>query len=472
MLQKAPIIASTLLGFAASVSAVAEWGQCGGMNYSGSTVCDSPWVCVYSNPYYSQCLPGSSTTTTTTTTTTKSTTTTKGAVTTTSSSTTKGATTTSSPATTTTSSKTSTTSTAVTTGACGTFGNPYTGYTAFISPYYVAEVNAAIAGQTDATLKTKSAAVAKVPNFTWFDTASKVPTLSTYLASAQAMSSTMVVQIVIYDLPNRDCHAKASNGEYTIANNGVANYKAYIDAIGAAVSAYPGVRVVAVVEPDSLANLVTNLSDPNCQAAQSAYMTCTTYVLQKLTQCNIWLYLDAGHAGWLGWTSNLQPAATLFAQVYNSAKPNRVRGLATDVANYNALSAATPDPITSGDPNYDEIHYINALAPLLSSAGFPASFIVDQGRSGVQNIRVQWGDWCNINHAGFGMRPTTSTGSSLIDAIVWVKPGGECDGTSNSSAPRYDSTCSLSDALQPAPQAGTWFEAYFEMLTLNAVPAF
>ena len=30
-----------------------------------------------------------------------------------------------------------------------------------------------------------------------------------------------------------------------------------------------------------------------------------------------------------------------------------------DVANYNALSAASPDPITQGDPNYDELHYIN-----------------------------------------------------------------------------------------------------------------
>ena len=31
----------------------------------------------------------------------------------------------------------------------------------------------------------------------------------------------------------------------------------------------------------------------------------------------------------------------------------------TDVANYNALSAASPDPITQGNANYDEIHYIN-----------------------------------------------------------------------------------------------------------------
>lgn len=133
-----------------------------------------------------------------------------------------------------------------------------------------------------------------------------------------------------------------------------------------------------------------------------------------------------------------------------------------DVANYNALSAASPDPITQGDPNYDELHYINvcpplyslalvelifvatqALQPYLKSAGWDARFIVDQGRSGVQNIRQQWGDWCNIKGAGFGTRPTTNTGSTLIDSIVWVKPGGESDGTSNSSSPRYDSTCSL-----------------------------
>lgn len=80
---------------------------------------------------------------------------------------------------------------------------------------------------------------------------------------------------------------------------------------------------------------------------------------------------------------------------------------------------------------------------MLSSQGFPAHFIVDQGRSGVQNIRDQWGDWCNVKGAGFGTHPTTNTGSSLIDSIVWVKPGGECDGTSDSSSPRFDAHCAL-----------------------------
>lgn len=84
------------------------------------------------------------------------------------------------------------------------------------------------------------------------------------------------------------------------------------------------------------------------------------------------------------------------------------------------------------------------------------------GRNGVQpTAQNAWGDWCNVIGTGFGVRPTTSTGDSLEDAFVWVKPGGESDGSSNSSAPRYDYHCGLSDALQPAPQAGTWFEVCY-----------
>ncbi|KAF8871533.1 endoglucanase [Gymnopilus junonius] len=50
------------------VSQVAVWGQCGGQYYSGPTTCDSGSTCVFSNPYYSQCLPGTATTSTPTST--------------------------------------------------------------------------------------------------------------------------------------------------------------------------------------------------------------------------------------------------------------------------------------------------------------------------------------------------------------------------------------------------------------------
>ncbi|KAE8329187.1 glycoside hydrolase superfamily [Aspergillus sergii] len=39
-----------------SASAVAHYYQCGGINYSGPTTCESGYTCVKQNPYYSQCL--------------------------------------------------------------------------------------------------------------------------------------------------------------------------------------------------------------------------------------------------------------------------------------------------------------------------------------------------------------------------------------------------------------------------------
>ncbi|CAG7847796.1 Xyloglucanase {ECO:0000303/PubMed:15541296} Short=XG {ECO:0000303/PubMed:15541296}; AltName: Full=Cel74a {ECO:0000312/EMBL:AAP57752.1}; Flags: Precursor [Serendipita indica DSM 11827] len=49
-------VATLLVAIAGSANAVAEWGQCGGLNYSGSTTCDAGLTCVYSNDWYSQCL--------------------------------------------------------------------------------------------------------------------------------------------------------------------------------------------------------------------------------------------------------------------------------------------------------------------------------------------------------------------------------------------------------------------------------
>ncbi|KAK7062846.1 hypothetical protein VNI00_000342 [Paramarasmius palmivorus] len=51
---------------AALVSAQSPaWGQCGGIGWTGATTCVSGSTCVVQNPYYSQCIPGSSGPTTT-----------------------------------------------------------------------------------------------------------------------------------------------------------------------------------------------------------------------------------------------------------------------------------------------------------------------------------------------------------------------------------------------------------------------
>jgi cellulose 1,4-beta-cellobiosidase len=84
------------------------------------------------------------------------------------------------------------------------------------------------------------------------DTAAKVPTVDTYLADIKAKNAAgasppIIGAFVVYDLPNRDCAALASNGEYTVANDGVNKYKAYIDSIAAILKKYPDVPVSLVI---------------------------------------------------------------------------------------------------------------------------------------------------------------------------------------------------------------------------------
>lgn len=61
----------------------------------------------------------------------------------------------------------------------------------------------------------------------------------------------------------------------------------------------------------------------------------------------------------------------------NASSPASVRGLATNVANYNAWSISPCPSYTQGDANCDEEDYVNALGPLLQEQGFPAYFITD-----------------------------------------------------------------------------------------------
>ncbi|KAK7029420.1 hypothetical protein VNI00_014674 [Paramarasmius palmivorus] len=53
----APIL---LLAGLASAQTAPQWGQCGGIGWSGPTTCPSGWTCTANGAYYSQCIPGGS----------------------------------------------------------------------------------------------------------------------------------------------------------------------------------------------------------------------------------------------------------------------------------------------------------------------------------------------------------------------------------------------------------------------------
>jgi cellulose 1,4-beta-cellobiosidase len=91
----------------------------------------------------------------------------------------------------------------------------------------------------------------------------------------------------------------------------------------------------------------------------------------------------------------------------------------------------------------------------------------------VLGIRIAADHWCNVNEAGFGVRPTAATKwEDVVDAFVWGKPGGESDGTSDVNSVRYRVYCGLKDCFTPMPDEGEWSQAYFEMLVRNARPEF
>ncbi|CCX31963.1 cellobiohydrolase II [Pyronema domesticum] len=447
--MKSIFAASIFLGAHLVSAQSGAWAQCGGIGWSGATTCVSGYTCSKINDYYSQCIPGSASSTPAPTTTTSS----GGG---------GGSSTTPAP--------TATNS-----------GNPFSGKTQWANPYYASEVSSlaipSFVAAGKSALATKAASVANVPSFTWLDTRAKIPSIKQYLSSIKAAGTkNVIVPFVVYNLPDRDCAAAASNGELSIANGGVAIYKTeYIDPIRAALLEFPDIPIALIIEPDSLANLVTNMGVAKCSGAADTYKTLVAYAIKQLALPNVSMYLDGGHGGWLGWPANLPGAAQLFAQIRKDAgSPPQLRGLATNVANYNGWSLSTCPAYTSPNPNCDEKRYVEAMVSALAGQGWADSHhVVDQGRSGKQPTgQIEQGDWCNAVGTGFGIRPTSNTGHPSVDAFVWVKPGGESDGTSDTSATRYDFHCGKSDALQPAPEAGTWFNAYFEQLLTNANPAF
>jgi len=446
----------------------------------------------------------------------------------------------------------STTGTETTAGSTTTqphVTNPFTGATWYVNPNYTSEVSAAAVGESG-TLAAQMNVVGQQPTFIWLDhigaiygggtnASSSVARMSLQQqlanAASAAGSTPTLFPIVIYDLPNRDCAALASNGELTVSNNGIQYYQQnYINPIAQILTAYEhtSLRVIAVIEPDSLPNLVTNTSDANCAQAQSsgAYTTDIEYALNKLHAIpNVYNYIDIAHSAWLGWSSNMSPAVTLYHTVAaaTTAGVNSVDGFISNTANYiptsepymTATENVDGNPVDSVqyysyDPYIDELTYDEAMYTNLVSAGFPSTIgmLIDTSRNGwggsarptgacststctttvsfVNASKIDQrpfrGDWCNQEGAGIGAFPQANPVSSFpnLYSYVWVKPPGESDGTypafSGSGDPHCDPNGTQTDgsgntyptnSFPDSPHAGSFFLAEFVQLVQNADPA-
>ena len=291
-----------------------------------------------------------------------------------------------------------------------------------------------------------------------------------------------VIKVVVYDLPNRDCHALASNGELTQGPEGSMRYRTeYVDVIASIFGdpKYASLRIIAIIEPDSLPNLVTNLSTPACQQAADAtygYVANTRYTLSKLYPLtNVYSYVDIGHSGWLGWTDNFGKAVTLIGDAIKGATGgvNSIAGFVSNTSGYTPLYEPFLDSLANSafpgsgggtqtrqakfyewNPHFSEVSFVQAWRTAMIGAGFPSSIgmLVDTSRNGwggagrptaqststvldtfVDQSRIDRrahrGNWCN-QPGGVGERPQTAPVAG-IDAYVWVKPPGESDGAAS-----------------------------------------
>jgi cellulose 1,4-beta-cellobiosidase len=282
----------------------------------------------------------------------------------------------------------------------------------------------------------------------------------------------VVTVFVLYDLPGRDCNAEASAGELTPDAAGETRYQhEFVDAVAAAFRARRDQPIAVVLEPDSLSNLVTNMANPRCAAVADIYKRGIAYAIKKLQQPNVFLYLEAAHAGWLGWPKNLARSVPLYKEVLELAGgADRVRGFAVNVSNYDPVKASNPAPRDPAGPADDELGYVDDLARALARVGITGKgFVIDTGRNGRANIRSAPDSWCNVHGAGLGERPRAAP-APLVDAYLYLKVPGESDGTSDPKAPRFDQKCGCDDAKPGAPQAGLMFDAYLIDLLKNAQP--
>ncbi len=402
--------------------------------------------------------------------------------------------------------------------AKGERGNPYSGAYVYVNPAYRAAVEHAAERAEDEPLSEAMRRVAGTPTAVWLERIAAVAPeegggLEAHLDEAVAQwkrvrkRRRMAVTLVLYDLPGRDCAASASNGELPVGD--LERYKTeFIDPIAEIVGrrAYRKLRVVVILEPDSLPNLVTNMAAPACAEAAPGYREGITYAIERLSALkNVHLYLDIGGSGWLGW-EHTERAAGLYRELVEGAGgPDRIRGFATNVSGYTPVFEHF-DPYADIDRHKpvidafyqwnrltDEVAFIDAFREALGEEFADKGFIVDTARNGwaertdaPSDRRRHRGNWCNVSGAGLGKRPQV-TGVPGIDAWVWIKPPGESDGTDDPDSPdeagkRYDPDCGpgkvvpgsvwpvATNALPGAPHAGEWFQAHFEQLVRNAQP--
>jgi len=408
---------------------------------------------------------------------------------------------------------------------------------------------AGLARQWDLGDALKLTALEATPRAVWFTggTPSDVQK-SVRQTTNQAALEGRVPVLVAYDIPFRDCAGYSAGGAVDSPSyaawvagfaNGIGKQKAVVilepDSLG--IIPY---NTTIFGATDSCMPTVTDATGATVPApgatSDNRYAELQGAIATLAASApNAAIYLDGTHSAWLGVgeaafrihkagfdpNTGAQLVKGFFVNVSNFQPTDQLTQFGTWVSQ--CIEAATAgaswalghfdfcpsqyDPAT----NYTTVNYTPAfeasvtasLVNMLDGAVATMPFVIDTSRNGRGTLdtdpygaapydqpasviaTLNAGDWCNPPGAGAGLRPTASTGVSLVDAYLWVKVPGESDGSCaiNGGARAWDFTAynpwnvtgegqNLFDPLwgMVDPAAGAWFQAQALQLAQLAVP--
>jgi endoglucanase len=350
----------------------------------------------------------------------------------------------------------------------------------------------------------------------------------------QAALERAVPTFVLYDLPFRDCGQYSAGGALDTAS-----YLAWVDGVVAGIG---GGTAQVMLEPDGLGIIPYNVDlggnlewcrpDLTGTGLTPATANSERYVqlngaVQRLgANPNVSVYLDGTHSGWLGAgdaarrlvRAGVANADGFFLNLSNFQPTPQLVKYGTWVSGCIAFAANADEggwrlghydwcasqyyPANPAD--FSTWHLTDEWYAANLGAAVPTThFVVDTSRNGRGTLntapyagapynqppdviaKLNGGSWCNPPGAGLGLRPTTSTGVSLLDAYLWIKTPGQSDGSCDIAGgargwdyTRYNPWGLTGDAqnhFDPLwglvdPAAGAWFPQQALDLSQNAEP--
>jgi endoglucanase len=335
----------------------------------------------------------------------------------------------------------------------------------------------------------------------WFTSGTSAEVTAAVSAVTRAADADGSVPVLVaYNLPFRDCAQYSAGGAADTAE-----YNAWIDAFAAGIGQS---RAIVIVEPDGLGIIpwYTTLSGEQewCKPAELDAATAASDRFAQLNHAvdtlaalpNVASYLDGTHSGWLASgeisdrliKAGVERTDGFFLNASNYVQTERLQKYGSWVSDCIFLSQnswwepsycgsqyypANPDDLSTWGAT--DAAYTQAFADtgLARDAAAQAHFVIDTSRNGQGPWVAPAGKytdaevWCNPPGRGAGLRPTTDTGSELIDAYLWIKVPGESDGQC------YRGTGGPTDPERGIvdPAAGQWFPEQARELIELADPA-